>query len=1047
MILSDLSVKRPVLATVCSILLVVFGIICYWRLPLREYPDIDSPIVTVTTTYTGAAANVVETRITKVIEDSISGISGLKSIESSSEDGQSTISLEFESNTDINVAANDVRDKVNKVSDDLPDEADAPQVSKKDSNGMAILVMSLYHPDMTPMQLSDYAYRNLKDQFSVVDGVSEVSIFGEKKCSMRIWLDRKAMAAHNLTAADIETALQSDNVELPSGRLESKDRDFVVRLDRMYRTADEFRRLVLKAGTDGHLVRLGDVAKVEVAPANLRSRFTADGQTGVGLAIQKQSKANTLSVINKVKAMLPEIQKSLPVGMKLGICKDDSVFIEASVHEVYNSLAVAAVLVILIIYLFLGSMRAAVIPAVTVPISLISAFIVLYAMGYTVNLLTLLALVLAIGLVVDDAIVVLENVHRRIEEGEPPLLAAFNGTREVGFAVVATTLVLAAVFLPICMLQGNTGKLFAEFSVAIVAAVFFSCLVALTLSPVMCGHFLQASGRDGKLAAAMEKMIARVEDGYERSLKMVANHPYCCIILFLLACGACAGLFSRIQSELEPEEDRAVLILSMSAPEGTGFNKSSEYLQQASVMPMRMLKEGTARHVLSVVPGGFNSEGSVNSGIDIIELERWNKRSIPARKLSAQLYAETAKISGARIFIFQPSGLTSFNGQPVQFVIGGPTYEKLTEWRDKLLAEIKNYPGMLGVDADYKETLPQQRIVINRDRANELGVSAKVIGSALETMLGSKNVTTYTDDGEEYDVILQNRNEDRRTPADMENIYVRSDRTNKLHPLSNLVTIAEKADSGTLKRYNRTRAITISASVAPGYTLGQCLSFLEKTARKELPAEAKYYYKGSSKEYKESSSSMVFVFGLAVLVVFLVLAAQFESYVSPVVIMFTVPLGMLGALLGLKLFGVTLNLYSQIGLVMLVGLAAKNGILIVEFANQLRDRGMEFTAAVFRAARIRLRPIAMTGFAASFGALPLVLASGAGKESRICLGVVIFFGTIMSGLLTTYVVPIGYLYLSRWSGTPKRNEKRLQQLAVELEQTRHANSQPENSLR
>jgi len=1043
MMLSDLAVKRPVLATVCSILLILFGVICYMRLPLREYPDIDSPIVTVSTTYTGASANVVETRITKIIEDSISGISGLKSIESSSADGMSTISLEFEANIDINVAANDVRDKVNKVTSDLPDEADTPQVSKKDSNGMAILVMSLYHPDMTPMQLSDYAKRNLKDRFSVIDGVSEVTIFGEKKCSMRIWLDRKALAAHKLTSADIETALKSDNVELPSGRLESRDREFVVRLDRMYRSAEEFSRLVLKAGTDGHLVRLGDVAKVEVAPSNLRSKFMADGQNGVGLAIQKQSKANTLSVIAKVKAMLPEIQRSLPTGMKLGICKDDSVFIQASVNEVYSALGVAAGLVILIIYLFLGSVRAAIIPAVTVPISLIAAFIILYAMGYTVNLLTLLAMVLAIGLVVDDAIVVLENVHRRIEGGEPPLLAAFNGTREVGFAVLATTLVLAAVFLPICLLQGNTGKLFAEFSVAIVAALGFSCLIALTLSPVMCGALLRPAGGSGGMAAMMEKLIARIEDYYERSLYLVAAHPCWCLVIFLMACGVCAGLFMRLPSELEPEEDRAVLMMSMSAPEGTGFAKSVEYMDRAGVLPTQLLKDGTARHVLTIVPGGFNENGPVNSGMNIIELERWENRKISAKQISAMLYADTAKISGARVFVFQPSGLTSFNGQPVQFVIGGPTYEQLMEWRDKLLDKCKSFPGLVGVDSDYKETLPQLRIVINRNRANQLGVSASVIGSALETMLGSKKVTTYTDNGEEYDVILQNRSSDRQSPADLQNIYVRSDRTGKLHPLSNLVTMTEKADSGTLKRYNRTRSITIFASVAPGYTLGQCLDFLEQTARRELPSDAKYYYKGSSKEYKDSSSSMTFVFALAIVVVFLVLAAQFESYVSPLVIMLTVPLGLLGALLGLKMFGVTLNLYSQIGLVMLVGLAAKNGILVVEFANQLRDRGVEFTKAVFQAARIRLRPIAMTGFAASIGALPLVFASGAGKESRVCLGVVIFFGTVFSGILTAYVVPVGYLYFSRWSGTPKRNTNRLAQLAAEQPEIADKQADPE----
>lgn len=1033
MILSDISVKRPVFATVISLLLIVFGIICYQRLPLREYPDIDSPVVTIQTEYTGASANVVETKVTQIIEDSVSGISGLKTIESTSEDGMSNVTLEFETNVDIENAANDVRDKVGRVASKLPDEADSPRIYKRDTGGMSVMFLLLFHPEMNTMQLTDYADRNLVDILSVVDGVSEVRIFGEKRYSMRIWLDRKALAAHNLSAADVEAALRAENIELPAGRLESKDREFVMRLDRLYKTPEEFRKLVLFEGKDGHLVRLGDVAKVEVGPESTRDFLLANGYNSIALGINKQSKANTLNVINKIKEMLPEIRRNLPPGMKIEIGKDDSVFIQSSVDEVYSSLIISAILVIGIIYLFLGSFRAALVPAVTVPISLIASFTILYFLGYSVNLLTLLALVLAIGLVVDDSIVVLENIHRRVEGGEPPLLAAYNGAREVGFAVIATTLVLVAVFMPICLLQGDTGKLFSEFAVAIVAAVCFSSLVALTLSPVMCARLLQAKEKDNWFAKLDEKIMGSIEQNYDKMLKKVAKHPLICMFIFLILCGAGAGFLNMVPSEFEPQEDRAVVLLNMKAPEGTGLQKTVEYMNQVKKIPMEMLKDGTARSVLIRVPGSHNELGAVNSGFVVMPLAYWDKRKISANEIIGRLYADTANIPGVRVFAFQPSGISGFNGQPVQFVIGGPTYEKLIQWRDKVLEKIRDYPGLLGVDTDYKETMPQNRVVIDRERANKLGVPAEVIGSTLEIMLGSKQVTTYIDNGEEYDVILQGKDQDRRTPTDLDNIYVRSSRTGQLHPLSNLVKIVEKADSGTLKRYNRIRSITISASVAPGHTLGECLKFMEGTVREELPQEAKINYKGMSKDFKESSSSMIFVFVLAIVVVFLVLAAQFESYASPFVIMLTVPLGLVGALAGLKLLGATLNIYSQIGLIMLVGLAAKNGILIVEFANQLRDRGYEFTTAVFEASRLRLRPIAMTGLSTAIGALPLVFAAGAGKESRMCLGTVIFFGTTAACLLTAIVVPVGYLYFSRKSGTPRKNEIKLEELSAKAE--------------
>lgn len=1031
MILSDISIKRPVFATVLSLLLIVFGVICYLRLPLREYPDIDKPIVNVRTTYTGAAANVVETRITKPLEDSVSGISGLKSIESSSEDGQSSISLEFDISVDMDEAANDVRDKINRAAASLPDEADTPRIYKQDANSSPVLILSLYHPTMSAMELTDYADRTIIDDLSVVDGVSEVRIYGEKRYSMRVWIDRKAMAARGITVSDIEAALTAENVELPAGRLESKDREFVLRVERLYRTPEEFASLVIREGGDGYLVRLGDIAKVEIGPESTRDFITSDGKNAVGLAVTKQSKANTLRVIEGVKKAMAELAERMPEGMLLTVNRDDSVFINAAVREVFSSLGISAVLVIVIIFLFLGNVRAALVPAITVPISLISSFLVLYWLGYSVNLLTLLSLVLSIGLVVDDSIVVLENIHRRVEEGEPRLVAAYHGAREVGFAVIATTLVLLAVFMPICLISGDTGKLFTEFAVATGAAVCFSSLVALTLSPMMCGRILQARTEEGWLARMDEQIFGRLERWYGAILHRVCAHPYMGLFAFILVCGLGVTLYSSTSNEFEPAEDRAIIIVNATTPEGTGFEATSEFMDKLKDIPLRMKEQKLVDRLLMRVPGSRNSEGAVNSGFLVLLLPYWDERSYPSSKIVADLYQAMGEIPGVRAFIFEPSGISGFGGQPVQFVLGGSNYEELVKWRDIIMEKAREYPGMMGVDSDYKETMPQKRVVIDRDRANKLGVSASVIGKTLETMLGSKQVTTYIDDGEEYDVILQGRDEDRRSDLDLSNIYVRSGRSGELIPLSNLVKITEQADAGKLNRYNRLRSITISASVAPGYTLGDCLKYLENAVRTELPAQAKVNYKGMSKNIKESTSSMAFVFVLAILVVYLVLAAQFESFLSPLVIMLTVPVGLVGALIGMKLMGVTLNIYSQIGLVMIIGLAAKNGILIVEFANQLRDRGLEFSEAVYQAAQLRLRPILMTGLSTAIGAVPLVIASGAGMNSRISLGAVICFGSFFACILNGFIVPLAYLYLARRSSTPKKYAQMLKEQGIE----------------
>lgn len=1030
MIISEISIKRPVFATVISLVLITFGTIAYQRLPLREYPDVDTPVVSITTSYSGASANVVESKITQIIEGSVSSIEGLKTIESSSADGRSRVSVEFDISRDIDEAANDIRDRVSRIVNRLPEEADSPRVSKRGAGGSADLILGVSHPTMSQMELTDYADRHLIDRFSVVDGVAEARIFGRKRYSMRIWLDRTALAARRLTVQDVENALYTENIELPAGRLESEEREFSIRVERGYETPEDFRGLVVSRGADGHLIRLGDVARVEIAPETLRDSFTADGKSAVGIGISRQSTANTLAVIKGVKDVARELEPNLPEGMELIVLRDSSVFIEAAIREVRIALLIACALVVGIIFVFLGSTRAAAVPAVTVPISLISACIVLYALGFSVNLLTSLALVLAIGLLVDDSIVVLENIHRRIEDGEPPLLAAFRGVNEVAFAVIATTLVLVAVFVPISLMGGDTGRLFTEFAFAITGAVVFSSVVALTLSPMLCSKFLKPRETEGTLIKTVDRVFQRIITSYDKALRLCVRRPLASLAAMILILGSIWVMMGNIIQEYEPQEDRAALMVRMTAPEGTGFEASREYMSRVTDRLTPLIERGEVQHVLAMTPG-WGGGGGVNSGTGIVDLAPWGERDRSATQIARELSGELAAVTGVRVFVFQPSGLARYFGQPVQLVIGGPTYEELARWRDIIIEKAKDYPGLYGVDADYRETTPQLRVAIDRNRAAELGVTSRTVGRTLETMLGSRLATTFVDRGEEYNVVLQGSEEGRRTPADLENIYVRSDRTGELIPLSNIVTLEERADASELRRYDRMRAVTISGSVAEGYSMDDCLRFLESAVRKELPPTATISYKGMSEKLKESSGAVIFVFVVSLVIAYLVLSAQFESFVSPFVIMLTVPMGMLGATIGMLLLGVTLNIFSQIGLIMLIGLAAKNGILIVEFANQLRDRGLEFEEALFRASRLRLRPIMMTGLSTAIGAVPLILASGAGAMSRLSLGTVVAFGATSACLLTLFVVPVGYYYLCRGQASPKALAKKLDALQAE----------------
>ncbi len=1033
MIISDIANRRPVLAVVFNLLLVTFGLIAYQQLPLREYPDIDAPVITVSTNYPGASAEIIEREVTQRLEDRIAGIEGIRYIQSSSRDGRSSITIEFNLNRDIDAAANDIREAVSRVVRSLPDEVDPPQVTKADADARPILWLNLSSTEMDGLELADYARRHLVDRISVVDGVALIRLGGARSYAMRIWLDRQAMAARNLTVGDIEDALRRENVELPAGRVDSVDREFRVRVDRMYRSAEDFAGLVVKRADNQHLVRLGEVAEVMLGSDSERTEFRGNGEDMVGLGIIRQANANVLDVASGVKRVAEELQGQLPDGTSLVVTYDSSVFIEGAIREVFITLAIATIAVVLVIFLFLGSWRATLIPAVTVPVAITATFIGVAAFGFSVNLLTLLALVLAIGLVVDDAIVMLENIHRRIERGEPGLLAAYRGARQVGFAIVATTSVVVAVFVPLAFLSGTVGKLFTEFALAIAIAVVFSSLVALTLAPVLSGRLMRKGDDDTGAARVISRGFAALERGYGTVLERSLPKAWAVVPLLLLSLAGVWWLVNTIPEEFAPREDRGAFFIMVNGPEGASFEYMSERMAEVERRLLPLTEAGDVRRIMVRTPRGFGGAEAVNNGFVIVIMHHWDDRERAAWPVMDEINASLAEIPGITARAIMRQGLSQGRvGPPVQFVITGPDYDDLAQWGEDLLARAEEIPGLARLDLDYKPTQPQISVRIDRDRAADLGVSLATVGRTLDVMLGGRSITTFIDRGEEYDVIVEGRSDQRRTPGDISNLYVRSDR-GALIPLSSLVSYEEVAGAGSLERYNRARAVTLTAGLQEGYTLGQALADLEAAAAEVLPPEAGIDYKGDSLELREGTQAVLFVFLLALLVVYLVLAAQFESFIHPFVIMLTVPLAIVGALLGLHLTGQTLNIYSQIGMVMLIGLAAKNGILIVEFANQLRDHGREFNRAVVEAASMRLRPVLMTALTTVAGSIPLILAMGPGSETRFVIGVAIFSGVLFATLFTLFVIPAAYTLLARRTQSPKATTRYIEGLDGRIE--------------
>lgn len=1030
MILSDLAIRRPVVATVMAILLTVIGLVGFMNLSVREYPDTDPPVVSVSTTYTGASAQVVENRITQPLEDRLAGIDGIESIISRSQDGRSDITVEFRAGRDVDSAANDVRDRVGGAASTLPEDALAPEVRKVDADAQPIMFLFVRAPGWDRVKLGEFAQRQVIDRLATVDGVAQLTPAGLALPAMRVWLDPGRLAAYRLTPRDVENALRSQNVELPAGRIEGRSQNLSLRVRRGFTTPADFATLVIGRGADGYLVRLGDVARIEEGAENPYSAFRYNGEEGAGIGVVRQSGANTLAVAQGVKRTVDEIRKDLPPGVEILYGSDNSLFIEQAIKGVWHTLLEAAVLVTVVIFLFLGSGRATLIPAVTVPICLMSTFAVLWALGYSINLLTLLAMVLAIGLVVDDAIVVLENVHHRIEEGEPPLLAAYRGARQVGFAVIATTLVVCAVFVPVMFLAGQTGMLFRELAATMIVSVGISGFLALTLAPMLCSKLLRPTVRDG-FSGKVERVLDRMTERYARSLDRVLGNwkPLALVVAVLLL--AAGGLFTLLQTELVPPEDTGVVDVRLTAPEGTGYDQLDRWVQQAEKLVVPLAGKGPVRASNARLPGGNNATEDFDNANMVIFLKHWDDRKQTSQDVVKLVNGKIAQLAALRGNATVRASISRGRGQPINFVIAGTTYEDLARARDRIMAAARANPGIVNLDADYIETKPQTLVDVDRQRAGDLGISVDDVSQALQTLMGSRRVSTYVRDGKEYRVIVQADAPDRSTEQKLDMVYLRA-RTGALVPLSSVVTLRESATAKELGRFNKLRAITLQGGVAPGYTLGQALAFLEAQAA-QSPEVIAVGYRGESQSLKQTGGSIWIVFALTVGVIYLLLAAQFESFVHPAVIISAVPLAVAGGVFGLAATGMTINLFSQIGIVMLVGLAAKNGVLIIEYANQLRDAGQAVPEAIREASIRRIRPILMTSLATVAGAVPLALSHGAGAGARSAIGVVIVFGVTIATLVTLYVVPVLYRALAPYTSSPQTVSRMLRRLTGGVE--------------
>jgi multidrug efflux pump len=1002
MTLSDICIKRPVFATVLSLVIMLVGLIAYSRLAVRELPKIDEPIVNVTTTYRGASADVIESQVTKPLEDSLSGIEGVDVMTSTSRSEQSDITVRFKLSRDPDSAAADVRDKVARVRGRLPQAIDEPVIAKTEADAFPILFIAFASDRHSQVEQSDYANLYIRPRLATLPGAADVRINGERKTSMRIWLDRAKLAAYRLTPADVEDAVRRQNVEIPAGRIESTQREFTVLSQTDLVSPEQFGAMIVRDAS-GYPIRVRDVARVEVAPVSERTITRFRGNPAISLGVVRQSTANTLDLAVAVRKEIGEINKSLPEGMKLTMSYDSSVFIEESTKNVFRTVVEAILLVALVIFLFLRSIRATLIPLVTIPISLIGTFTLLYAAGFTINILTLLAMVLAIGLVVDDAIVVLENIYRNIEKGMKPVEAALTGSREIGFAIIAMTITLAAVYAPLAFGQTRTDRLFIEFALALAGAVIVSGFIALTLTPMMCSKLLRHQPKHGAIYNALEGFFQWQTHAYQRWLTASLNHRWIAVVIWAIFAAITAPMFLTLKSELAPIEDRGVIFGPVSAPEGSTIKYTADF--------MKRMEE-----VYASVPEGsrfFINAGNPtpDAGFSVLIMKPWSERTRKTVQIADDIRPKMRAIPGINAFPLTPPTLGG-REKPVQFVVmTQDSYPNLAKMIERFTEEVRKSPAMTNIDTDLRLNQPELRVGVNREKLGDLGVPVETVGRTLETMLGGRVVTRFKQGGEQYDVIVQVAPDDRNTPNDISDIFVRS-RNGEMVPLSNVTTQREGVSPKNLNHFNRLRSATVNAEVATGYSLKEALDAMAEAASKTLP-DTRVDYAGQSREFREGANTLFVTFALALAFIYLVLAAQFESFIDPFVIMLTVPLSIAGALIALWLTGNSLNVFSKIGLITLVGLITKHGILIVEFANQLQAQGRTIKEAAVEAAVLRLRPILMTTGATVLGAVPLALATGAGAESRQQIGWVIVGGMLLGTLLTLFVVPAFYTVFAR----------------------------------
>ncbi|MEE2695031.1 MAG: efflux RND transporter permease subunit [Pseudomonadota bacterium] len=993
---SEFFIKKPVFCLVFALFLIILGILSLKKLPLRQFPDIERSEITIDTLYPGAASNIVETKITEIIEGQISGIDGIESISSVSKDGKSKITIEFKPDKEINEAANDVRDAVSRILENLPKDSDSPEISKIDSDSNAIMWLNLTSDDINQLELTDYAERYLVDRLSVIPGVAKVRISGGKKKSLRIWVDPILLSQYGVSVIDIEKKLLEENVEIPAGRLESKYRDFTVKLQSGYKSVDDFKDLVLKKGNDFSFVRLGDLAKIEIGPEESRQLFRGNAEEMIGLGILKQKSANLIEVTNRVKDEFKEIKKDLPNNINIYQSYDTSLFVSEALNEVIFTLCFAVILVTIIILLFLKNFKSTLIPLLTVPISILSTFIFLNYFGYSLNLITLLALVLCTGLVIDDSIVMLENIHKKIEVGSSRLNAAINGSKEVFFAIISTSIVLISIFIPIVFLDGDTAKLFQELAVTVIGAVFFSTIISLTLTPMLCSRILN---KPRKI-----KRLRKLEDVYINTLEFLLRKKIIYYILIVPIIFLSIELYKRISKEFAPQEDRGVFIMVMESPEGSTFANTVDQMLKIEEKLIEFNKNNEAKRILLRVPRSFSGTESFSDGLGIIVLNHWSKRR-KIWEIIDEFKDIASEITDSKIIIFPPRGLGQRrSGQQLQYVISGDTYENIYRNMKIILEEIEKNNNFLFTRIDYKKNRPQLKVKIDKNKTSNLLISNFEIGRTLEILLAGRKINTFIDNGEEYDVIIQAKKESRKNIRDISAFEVKSN-NGSLIRLDNLLKFEEVAEAKELNRYNKMRSITLSAGLKKDYSLGDAISYLEKISNEKLLGTYKIDFKGQSKEYKKSMSQFYFLFFVSLIFVYLILCAQFESFRFPFIIMLSVPLTLLSPLSAIFIFENSLNIFSQIGLIILMGIAAKNGILIVEFAKQLKISGENSYNSLIKACRTRFRPIIMTGVSTVIGIVPLVLGSGAGYESRLTIGIILISGIIFSIFLTLFITP------------------------------------------